>query len=130
MSLAQLNPIAFIPTTNFEVAREFYEYTLGLHCVGDDGFALIFRVGPANLMLRVVLTDGFTPKPYTIFGWEVENIHATVGELAAKGVDFLHFDHFEQSPDGVWSAPGGASVAWFKDLDGNVLSLSQHKGSF
>jgi catechol 2,3-dioxygenase-like lactoylglutathione lyase family enzyme len=125
--LAQLNPIAFIPTTNFEVAREFYEFTLGLNCVAETPYAVVFRVGPANIMLRVALTDNnFTPAPYTIFGWEVDNLHAVVGELTAKGVEFLHYDHVEQSPDGVWSAPGGDSVAWFKDLDGNVLSLSHH----
>ena len=127
MSLAQLNPIAFVPTTNFEVAREFYEYTLGLPCVGDDGFALIFRVGPANQMLRLALIDpNFTPAPFTIFGWEVDNIHETVAELTAKGVEILHFNAMQQSPDGVWNAPGGAAVAWFKDLDGNTLSLSHH----
>ena len=127
MSLAQLNPIAFIPITNFEVAREFYETTLGLTCLGDDGFALIFRVGPHNQMLRLALIDpNFKPAPFTIFGWEVDNIHETVGELTDKGVEFLHFNAMQQTPDGVWKTPGGGAVAWFKDLDGNTLSLSHH----
>ena len=115
MSLANLDPIAFIPTTNFVVARAFYEHTLGLTCEAEDDYALVFRVGPANLMLRIVLVQDFTPTPYTIFGWEVDDIHGFVGELNEKGIDFLHFDGLPQSPDGVWTIPGKASVAWFKD---------------
>jgi catechol 2,3-dioxygenase-like lactoylglutathione lyase family enzyme len=126
MSLTQLNPIAFIPTTNFIVARAFYEHTLGLICELEDDYALVFRVGPANLMLRVVMVQDFTPTPYTIFGWQVANIHASVAELTGKGVDFLHFEGLQQTPDGVWTVPGGTSVAWFKDPDGNTLSLSFH----
>jgi arachidonate 15-lipoxygenase len=46
-------------------------------------------------------------------------------DLAARGVDFERFDGVEQDEQGVWAAPGGALVAWFKDPDGNVLSLTQ-----
>ena len=80
-------------------------------------------------MLRVVRAGTFTPAPFTIFGWEVEDIHATVAELTGKGIEFLRFSFFEQDADGVWKAPDGSSVAWFKDPDGNTLSLSQHSAS-
>jgi predicted enzyme related to lactoylglutathione lyase len=77
-------------------------------------------------MLRVVRTGAFTPAPFTIFGWEVEDIHATIAELTAKGVEFLRFSFFQQDEAGVWTSPDGSQVAWFKDPDGNTLSLSRH----
>jgi catechol 2,3-dioxygenase-like lactoylglutathione lyase family enzyme len=126
MPLTSHTPIAFIPTANPEAARAFYEQTLGLTFVSDDNFALVFRVGPTQTMLRVVRTGEFTPAPFTIFGWEVEDIHATIAELAAKGVEFLRFSFFPQDEASVWAAPDGSQIAWFKDPDGNTLSVSHH----
>lgn len=127
MSLTRHNPIAFIPTANADAARTFYEQTLGLTFVSDDQFALVFRLGAAQTMLRVVRVQGdFTPAPFTIFGWEVDDVDATVAELGGKGIEFLRFGYFKQEANGVWLAPGGAAVAWFKDPDGNTLSLSHH----
>ena len=85
MSHATITPIAFIPTNNPDAARIFYEQTLGLTFVSADEFALVFRVGPTQTMLRVVRTGPVTPQPFTIFGWEVPDIHAAVAELAASG---------------------------------------------
>jgi catechol 2,3-dioxygenase-like lactoylglutathione lyase family enzyme len=127
MSLATLNPISFIPTNKPEAARVFYEQTLGLTFVSEDQFALVFRVGPTQTMLlRIVRSGEFTPAPFTIFGWEVTDIYATVAELTAKGVEFSRFSFLEQDEAGIWNAPGGPKVAWFKDPDGNTLSLSYH----
>jgi catechol 2,3-dioxygenase-like lactoylglutathione lyase family enzyme len=127
MPLSTNAPIAFIPTTDADAARNFYETVLGLNFVSEDNFALVFRVGSAQTMLRVVRApQPFTPNHFTIFGWEVDDIHATIADLATRGVEFLRIGYFEQDPDGVWTAPGGAQVAWFKDPDGNTLSLSNH----
>ena len=126
MSLAKLAPIAFIPTSNAVAACAFYEHTLGLTFVSADDFATVFLVGPAQTMLRVVCSGDVTPAPFTIFGWEVTDIHATIAELTAKGVEFSRYSFLEQDEAGVWNAPGGAKVAWFKDPDGNTLSLSYH----
>jgi catechol 2,3-dioxygenase-like lactoylglutathione lyase family enzyme len=126
MPLATHTPIAFIPTAKPEAARAFYEQTLGLTFVSDDDFALVFRVGPTQTMLRVVRSGPFTPAPFTIFGWEVEDIHATVAELSGKGVAFTRYEFLRQDESGVWNAPDGSKVAWFKDPDGNTLSLSHH----
>lgn len=126
MSLATINPIAFIPTNNTAAARTFYEQTLGLTFVSSDDFALVFRVGPTQTMLRIVRTGPFTPQPFTIFGWEVPDVYAAVAELAAKGIEFLRFPSLQQDAHGVWTAPGGAHVAWFNDPDGNALSVSDH----
>ena len=126
MPLTTNNPIAFIPTTDAAAARNFYETALGLNFVSDDNFALVFRVGSSQTMLRVVRTPAFTPASFTIFGWEVDDIHASIADLKTRGVDFLQYDYFKQDPDGVWTAPGGSQVAWFQDPDGNTLSLSNH----
>ena len=127
MPLTTNAPIAFIPTTDAAAARTFYETALGLNFVSHDDFALVFRVGSAQTILRVVCApQPFTPNHFTIFGWEVDDIHATIADLATRGVEFLRIGYFEQDPDGVWTAPGGAQVAWFKDPDGNTLSLSNH----
>jgi catechol 2,3-dioxygenase-like lactoylglutathione lyase family enzyme len=128
MPLTTNTPIAFIPTANPAAARTFYEQTLGLTFVSADDFALVFRVGPTQTMLRVVRTGDFTPAQFTIFGWEVDDIHATIADLKTRGVEFLRIPSFEQDEAGVWTAPGGAQVAWFKDPDGNTLSLSTHPG--
>ena len=133
MPLTTGAPIAFIPTTNAAAARNFYETALGLNFVSDDNFALVFEIGPAlrigssRTMLRIARVQGnFTPAHFTIFGWEVDDIHATIADLKTRGVEFLRIGMFEQDPDGVWNAPGGSQVAWFKDPDGNTLSLSKH----
>jgi catechol 2,3-dioxygenase-like lactoylglutathione lyase family enzyme len=120
-------PIAFIPTTQPAAARAFYEGTLGLRFVSDDPFAMVFRIGPGEgTMLRILRAPHFTPLPFTIFGWEVSDMQGTVAELADKGVVFERFESLDQDEQGIWNAPGGARVVWFKDPDGNTLSLSQH----
>lgn len=117
--------VAFLAVTDASRAREFYESKLSLTFVRDDEFALIFNLNGATL--RVVRTDPktFKPQPFTVLGWEVDNIAAAVRELKKKGVQFMRYDFLEQDGDDVWTAPGGAAkVAWLRDPDGNVLSLS------
>ena len=127
MSLANLQTIGFIPTQNAEVARAFYQDTLGLRFESDDDFALVFSVGPApGTMLRVIRAGEFTPAPYTLFGWEASDIEQTIDDLNAKGVRFLRYGFLQQDDRAIWHAPNGDKVAWFKDPDGNTLSLSQH----
>jgi catechol 2,3-dioxygenase-like lactoylglutathione lyase family enzyme len=117
--------IAFIPTQDAARARTLYESTLGLRFVSDDCFAVVFEAN--GIMLRIVRVGNFTPQPFTVLGWEVQDIDATVAEMSANGVEFCLYPFLEQSSNRVWTAPGGAAkVAWFRDPDGNNLSLSQH----
>jgi catechol 2,3-dioxygenase-like lactoylglutathione lyase family enzyme len=115
--------IAFIPTKDAARARRFYE-ALGLRFVSDDSFAIVMDAN--GTMVRIVRVEDFTPFPFTLLGWQVDDIHQTVAEMTGKGVEFARYPYFEQSTDGVWTAPGGAKVAWFRDPDGNTLSISQH----
>jgi predicted enzyme related to lactoylglutathione lyase len=127
MGLAENSPVAFIPTTKPAAAREFYEKTLGLRFESADSFAIVFSVGPEpGIMLRVTTVPERTPAGFTIFGWQVDDIVASVTELAANGVEFTRYSFLEQDEHAIWSAPGGTKVAWFQDPDGNTLSLSQH----
>lgn len=117
--------IAFAATSSPERSRTFYQQTLGLRLVSEDGFAIVFDAN--GVMLRVQKVQGHTPPPYTVVGWEVADIHAEVKELAARGVVFERFEGMGQDEAGVWTSPAGGRIAWFRDPDGNVLSLTQFR---
>ena len=116
-------PIAFIATEKPEESRHFYETMLSLECVSDDPYAIVFNVGAT--MLRIQKVDTLTLVGHTVLGWEVQDIQNCVEDLTKKGVQFERFSQLPQDELGVWSSPSGASVAWFKDPDGNTLSLTQ-----
>jgi catechol 2,3-dioxygenase-like lactoylglutathione lyase family enzyme len=118
------NIVAFVPTTDFGRARAFYEGKLGLEFKYDDGFALVLDAN--GIMLRIAKVPDFAPARFTILGWEVNGIDETIGKLGEKGIEFEQFGLPNQDESGVWTAPGGDKVAWFKDPDGNILSLSEH----
>lgn len=122
--LGSNNIIAFIPITDSNEARAFYENVLGLTFIKDDGFALVLQAN--GIMVRAVKVRDFTPAQFTILGWEVSDIEKAVRGLTARGLHFEIFGFFKQDELGIWAAPGGDKVAWFKDPDGNVLSVSQH----
>jgi catechol 2,3-dioxygenase-like lactoylglutathione lyase family enzyme len=121
--LGSINIVAFVPTKDAQKARAFYEGVLGLRFVKDDGFALVLDAN--GIMVRVAKAE-FTPAPFTILGWQVTDIEKVAAGLASKGIHFERFGFFEQDELGIWTAPSGDKVAWFKDPDGNVLSVSQH----
>jgi catechol 2,3-dioxygenase-like lactoylglutathione lyase family enzyme len=122
--LGSTNIVAFVSTKDPEKARAFYEGVLGLRFIKDDGFALVFDAN--GIMVRVAKMQQFTPVQHTILGWQVAGIENIVRALQAKGVHFEIFGFFKQDELGIWTAPTGDKVAWFKDPDGNVLSVSQH----
>ena len=108
-------------------AKAFYGDVLGFRLLDDDAFAIVFDAN--GTMLRVAKAKTFSPAPHTVLGWEVPDIRAAVTELVARGAKFEQFDlpFMKQDALGVWTAPGGDEVAWFKDPEGNTLSLSQHR---
>jgi catechol 2,3-dioxygenase-like lactoylglutathione lyase family enzyme len=121
--LGSTDIVAFVPTKDAEKARAFYVNVLGLRFVKDDGFAMVLDAN--GIMVRVARAQ-FTPAPFTILGWQVSDIEQMAKTLQEKGVHCERFGFFEQDPLGIWTAPTGDKVAWFKDPDGNILSISQH----
>ena len=116
--------MGFLVTTDYDKAREFYEKKLGFEFVSLDQFALVVRVG--GHQIRITKSTKFTPLQSTVLGWEVGDIVATVKWLASRGVNTEKYPFVPDKELGIWNAPGGARIAWFKDPDGNVLSVGQH----
>jgi catechol 2,3-dioxygenase-like lactoylglutathione lyase family enzyme len=123
--LASSKVIGFVPTKDSTKARSFYEDKLGFQFVSDDMFALVMRAG--ETMIRIAKAKDFTPAPFTVLGWEVFNIEEMAAWLQKRGVAFEKYPWVLDKELGIWAAPSGDKVAWFKDPDGNVLSISQHK---
>jgi catechol 2,3-dioxygenase-like lactoylglutathione lyase family enzyme len=121
--LGSCDVMVFAATAAPDRAREFYENTLGLHFVADETYALVFEVN--GRMLRLQKVQHVAKTQYTILGWKVTDIVAAVLELRARGVSFERFQGMHQDDLGIWLAPGGAKVAWLKDPDGNILSITQ-----
>ncbi len=115
--------IGFVATRDGERAKVFYRDTLGLAFVEDTPFAMVFEAG--GTMIRVSKTDRLVIAPYTVLGWGVDDIATMVRTLTAKGVVFERFESLTQDALGIWLSPDGNQVAWFKDPDGNMLSIAQ-----
>jgi catechol 2,3-dioxygenase-like lactoylglutathione lyase family enzyme len=120
--LKQSSLIAFSATRDAERAKIFYRDVLGLRLVTNDPFALVFDAH--GTMLRVQKTPPFKPLPFTVLGWQVTNIDDTVDALSARGVTFERFEGMAQDERAIWQAPSGSRIAWFKDPDGNLPSLT------
>ncbi len=118
-------PVLFLATVDAQRARAFYDGVLGLTFVADEPPALVFQVG--NSMLRIQKVEKVHAAPYTALGWDVADIREMVRRLAKVGVAFEWFDGLGQDEDGIWQAPSGALVAWFRDPDGHVLSLTEFR---
>jgi predicted enzyme related to lactoylglutathione lyase len=114
---------AFIPTVQPDRAKQFYKDTLGLKLLSEDKYGLEFDAN--GTLLRINIVEKLTPQPFTVLGWNLDDIITQINLLNKKGVRFEKYDFFEQDPLGIWIAPGGSKVAWFKDTDGNLLSLTE-----
>jgi catechol 2,3-dioxygenase-like lactoylglutathione lyase family enzyme len=125
--LAKYNIIGFASIVDVERAKAFYRDTLGLTLLNEEPpFALVFDAN--GIMIRLGMAKELPPVKGTVLGWQVPDIVAAVNELVEAGVRFERygFDWMKQDEHGIWTAPTGAKVAWFKDPDGNTLSLSEH----
>jgi len=116
--------MGFVFTKDYDKARAFYEGSLSFRFVSLDQFALVMNTG--KNLIRIVKLPDFTPAKATVLGWEVKDIEASVAALSRNGVVFEDYPFIEDRERLIWTAPDGSKVAWFKDPDGNVLSVSQH----
>ena len=115
--------VAFVGTANAPKARLFYRDVLGLKLVSEDDFALVFDAN--GTMLRVTRVPNVQPSGYTVLGWSVKDAAAAARRLAAAGVALERYPGMPQDEDGIWTSPAGGRIAWFKDPDGNTLSITQ-----
>jgi catechol 2,3-dioxygenase-like lactoylglutathione lyase family enzyme len=122
--LASAKLTGFIPTKDYDKARAFYVDKLGFEFVSLDQFALVLSLGGHKF--RVSKVPNFTPLLGTILGWEVADIEPVVRWLAERGVATEKFPFVQDKELGIWTTPNGDQVAWFKDPDGNILSVAHH----
>jgi catechol 2,3-dioxygenase-like lactoylglutathione lyase family enzyme len=115
--------VAFLATRDAGRARAFYEGVLGLTLLEESAFALVFDAHGTTLRIQKV--DELRPHPFTALGWQVPRIDEVVEQLAQKKLAFERFPGMDQDVRGIWRSPSGARVAWFKDPDGNTLSITE-----
>lgn len=113
----------FVRITDAKRARRFYEQVLGLAFESDNEYVMVFRSGPTQVIAQKM--PEFAPIAATVLGWEVNDIETVVRSMQSRGVVFERYPGMEQYAHGIWTSPAGR-VAWFKDPDGNVLSVSEH----
>src|SRR5450432_881715 len=114
---------AFAPTIQLAKAKSFYKDILGLKLLSEDNYALEFDAN--GTLLRVTIVPEFKPQLFTVLGWNVENIVSIIKLLNKQNVSCERYEFLEQDDLGIWTSPGGSKVAWFKDPDGNILSLTE-----
>jgi catechol 2,3-dioxygenase-like lactoylglutathione lyase family enzyme len=123
--LGKYDIIGFVSIVDVARAKGFYRDTLGLRLVMEEPpFALVFDAH--GIMLRLGMAKEIAPAHGTVLGWQVPEINTTVKDLAQAGVQFERYEGMDQDELGIWTSPTGAKVAWFKDPDGNTLSISEH----
>jgi catechol 2,3-dioxygenase-like lactoylglutathione lyase family enzyme len=114
---------AFVPTIMPEKAKAFYRDVLGLELLSEDEYALEFNAN--GVLLRVTSVPELVPQNFTVLGWNVPDISSLIVQMNNKGIRCEKYQFLNQDDLGIWKAPGGSKVAWFKDPDGNLLSLTQ-----
>jgi catechol 2,3-dioxygenase-like lactoylglutathione lyase family enzyme len=124
--LGNADLVAFVPTRDPQASRRFYEHTLGLPFVSEDPFAVVFNAHGVTLRVaNVAGVKDFKPAPFTVLGWRVPSAESAVRALRERGIQFERFPGMHQDSLGIWKSPSGAQVAWFKDPDGNILSVTE-----
>ncbi len=118
-----MTPILFTATTRPDEALQFYTEVMGFDLTDDSPFSLEFDA--AGTMLRVQKVQELDPHPFTAVGWRVSDIMTQCDRLVAQGAEFVRYEFIEQDERGIWTTPDGAKVCWFKDPDGNTLSLTE-----
>jgi catechol 2,3-dioxygenase-like lactoylglutathione lyase family enzyme len=115
--------VAFAPSSDLTRSGAFYGEILGLELLDESPIALVFDAN--GTVLRVTLVDQVAPAGYTVLGWSVDELSETIHALSARGVAFERFAGMTQDELGIWTSPGGDRVAWFRDPDNNMLSLTE-----
>ncbi|MBT2187974.1 VOC family protein [Sphingobium nicotianae] len=123
--LSGAKPVAFVPSRDVAALLPFYRDTLGLTLIAQDDFAATFDLG-GGATLRLAAMPDHKPAPGTVLGWVVSDLDMLLDRLAPHGVRGEIFEGFGQDARGIWTVPdGSARLIWFRDPEGNLLSLTQ-----
>jgi len=116
----------FLGTAKADEARHFYLDVLGLELIRDDQFAVVFKLKGGELALSKI--PSVSPQGYTVLDFQVPDLEAAHGLLSARGAVFERFQGMPLDDFASWTTPdGSARIAWFKDPDGHVLSISERR---
>jgi catechol 2,3-dioxygenase-like lactoylglutathione lyase family enzyme len=120
--LRDIDAVATLAVRDLGVAARFYEETLGLSRAGADGSeAIVFDSGDTTI--NVYRSSFAGTNKATALTWSVDDVDDVVRTLKGKGVKFEHYDLPETQREGDVHISGDVKVAWFKDPDGNILSV-------
>jgi catechol 2,3-dioxygenase-like lactoylglutathione lyase family enzyme len=125
--LADSKAFSGFAVDDVEKAREFYGETLGLEVESIDEPGLLNIRLAGDRATLVYPKPDFQPATYTILNFPVDDVEATVDDLASRGVVFERYDGMEQDEKGISRGPG-PEIAWFKDPAGNILAVLKGDG--
>ena len=120
--LRDTDAVATLAVKDLDAAARFYEETLGLsRAGGEDEEVIVFESG--DTMINVYRSSFAGTNKATALTWSVDDVDQVVRTLKGKGIKFEHYDLPETRREGDVHISGDVKVAWFKDPDGNILSL-------
>jgi len=119
--LGDARQVAFVGVSDLDSAERFYGGVLGLGLVDARPYALVHHTPTSQL--RITVVPEVRAAAYTVLGWSVSDLEGEIDRLVAAGISFIRYDAMRQDERGIWTAPEGARIAWFRDPDGNNLSL-------
>ncbi len=114
---------ASLPAADMERAKKFYTGKLGLVPESESPGGIMFQCAGSRFV--VFPSQGHASGAFTQIGWSVKNIEAEVAELKKRGVVFEEYDLPSLKTVNGVAATQGTKAAWFKDSEGNLLSLIQ-----
>ena len=126
MALAKSKFQATLPAADLQRAKKFYMDTLGLTLIDENPGGIAFECGgESGLFLFPSAQAGNNPNTYG--GWDVKDIKTEVKALKDKGIEFMEYDTDDyKTVDSIATVAGGKiQAAWFKDSEGNILTLTQ-----
>jgi catechol 2,3-dioxygenase-like lactoylglutathione lyase family enzyme len=123
--LNKMDPATMIPVKDLQKTRKFYEDVLGFTPEFDDPNGISYKSGSGRF--NVYPTEFAGTAKHTLIGWYTPEIEKTVEELTAKGVTFEQYDmgDFKTDAKGIATMGEEGKAAWFKDPEGNILSVWQ-----
>src|SRR5919205_1129273 len=131
MGLSRYKVAAALAVSDMDRAREFYEGKLGLSVGIDSGDNVQYQCGEGSVMHVYLSPEHAGKSTATLAGWGVDDVEEVVNELTSRGVTFERYDEGPIITDeiGIATFEGGAKVAYFRDPDGNTLSIAQAPSS-